>query len=79
MEDTSKEEIGAFLSENHLEMVDCWLLKSRMYNSVSARVRIPLSMRDKVLDAEFWPKGLKVRSWVLKPRTPSSLYENNDE
>ena len=78
-EDTSKEEIGAFLSENHVEMVDCWLLKSRMYNSVSARVRIPLSMRDKVLDAEFWPKGLKVRSWVLKPRTPSSLYENNDE
>ena len=40
-EDTTKSEIEAFLLENGVESSQCWLLGSKVSNSVSARVRIP--------------------------------------
>ena len=78
-EDITKGEIESFLNENNVKMLDCWILKSKIYNSVSARVRIPLDMKDNILSADFWPKGIKVRSWVMKPRARSPMYEDIDE
>ena len=78
-EDITKGEIESFLNENNVKMLDCWILKSKIYNSVSARVRIPLDMKDNILSADFWPKGIKDRSWVMKPRARSPMYEDIDE
>ena len=74
-ENITKEGIEIFLRENGVQMLDCWTLKSKVYNSVSARVQIPLDKREKLLNADFWPKGITIRSWVIKPRACSSRYD----
>ena len=59
---TTKSEIEAFLKSNGVEPMECWLLKSSVYQSLSARIRIPVAQKETVLNAEFWPVGSKVRS-----------------
>ena len=74
--DVTKAEIEAFLADNVVQMMDCWILSSKIYNSLSARVRIPVCDRDVVLTESFWPEGSRVRSWVMKQR--QHIHEYND-
>ena len=79
-DDTTKLEIEGFLGENGVDVMQCWLLGSKIQSSLSARVRIPIQDREKVLDEEFWPEGVRVRSWVMKPeRYHASTNSNHDD
>ena len=46
----------------------CYLLSSRIQGTKSARVRVSLECKEKVLDPGFWPQHVRVRSWLIRPR-----------
>lgn len=68
-EDITKETIQEYLLEGGVTALQVFMLKSKVRNTVSARIRVCLEDRDKVLKAEFWPMFVKVRSWVFQPRS----------
>ena len=54
-DDTTKSEIEAFLKSNGVEPMECWLLKSSVYLSLSARIRVAVAQKETVLNAKFRP------------------------
>ena len=46
------------MRENDVQMLDNCILKFRIHNSASDRVRIVLDKKENLLNADFWPKGI---------------------
>ena len=40
-------------------------------------MRVPLEFKNRVLESNFWPEHVKVRSWVFRPKKSVSENENN--
>ena len=77
-EGSSRQTIQEYILEGGVTALQIYMLQSTIKGTVSARVRIPLEDRDKVLNSEFWPRFVKVRSWVFRPK-PSQTTVNHDE
>ena len=54
-----------------------FLLPSRIRGTRSARVRVPLEFKNIVLESNFWPEHIRVRSWVCQPKMSVPENENN--
>ena len=53
--DSSKEDIEGYLSENGVQPIHLFLLNSKVKDTVSARIRVCLEDKQKVLDPSIWP------------------------
>ena len=43
------------------------MLKSKIYGTNSAKIKVVIQDKDKIMDTSFWPENVRVRSWVFKP------------
>ena len=57
-----------YTKRNGVEVRSCYMLKSKIYGTNSARIKVAIQDKDKILDSSFWPENVRVRSWVFKPR-----------
>ena len=57
-----------YTKRNGVEVRSCYMLKSKIYGTNSARIKVAIQDKDKILDSRFWPENVRVRSWVFKPR-----------
>ena len=58
--DSSKEDIEGYLSKNAVQPIHLFLLNSKVKDPISARIRVCLEDKQKVLDPSFWPLYVKV-------------------
>ena len=79
-ESVSESQITEYLKGNGVEVKKCFIMKSNISGTKSARLSIPIEEKEKVLNASFWPKFVRVRSWVFKPKqTPTHRKECPDK
>ena len=67
-DDTTVERIKSHCHGKGIEVKDIFLIPSKNKGTISAKVRVDLAHKDRALDANNWPSGLRISSWLYKPK-----------
>ena len=61
-DDVTDTQIMEYLGAKEVVGKACYLLSSKIYGTKSARVRVDIESKDRVLESNFWPEHVRVRS-----------------
>lgn len=79
---TSTEKIIKYITDNVPDLpasdIKCTTLlpkdkTAEQMNHINFRVSVPERFYDQIFDASFWPKGIRVREFIVRQRTPVFL------
>ena len=67
--DSSADQIKNFCESSNVPLKNCEDLESKSLYYKSYKISVPISLRDQLLNEEFWPTGIFIRKFY-KPKVP---------
>ena len=64
----SSDKIKTYLQGHGIEVKEVWLLNSGIKGAKTAKIRVAREHKERVKEAELWPKFSKIRDWTYLPR-----------
>ena len=68
--ESDADDIVSYCRSKKVAITGCYLIRSRIWGTQSAKIYIDKESKKNVLDESFWPTHLKCRVW--EPKAPSS-------
>ena len=68
VETTTVDQVKRHLQESGIEVKEVYVFPSKIKGTKSAKVRVVLQHKERVKDAQLWPKHSRVQDWLYKPK-----------
>ena len=65
--DSSAADVASYCEARHVRITGCYLIRSRVWGTVSAKIFVDCGAWSKVLDSGFWPEFIRCRQWKSTP------------
>ena len=67
--ESTAEDIVSYCRTRNVSVTGCYLVRSRVWGTQSAKLFAATSSADKILDSNFWPEHMRCRKWDNYPPT----------